>query len=362
MTKRRIASFALAAVTTFGAATAAPEVKRAADIAHLPPAHRLKADKTDVLGSIVQGGTVKYAYRTSTRVRNEPGEIVAARTSKARVYRTERPGVLRAEIVAGEPQYFEDEQGNWWEADYATTTPEAFDLQTRRSFLERIFASIANADTGTFFPNPNPESTSVDGTVTMDNGNYAVAHNATNGSGVQDSGTEIDAGNNFNGSIYRIIRGFVLVDTSSLGAGATVISATLSLYPAYTPDNNDSDSLGVYSSNPASNTALSTDDFEQVGSTLYITSVPFGSISTGAYLGLPLNATGVAAISTTGVTKFGLRTTRDVGNNTPTGNNQAGFYSADQTGTSQDPKLVITYTPGASAAEDPNTQADVIAM
>jgi hypothetical protein len=43
------------------------------------------------------------------------------------------------EIIAGEPQYYRDANGEWWQADYATTTKEAFDAQTRPPLISGLF-------------------------------------------------------------------------------------------------------------------------------------------------------------------------------------------------------------------------------
>src|SRR3989338_1222508 len=49
-------------------------------------------------------------------------EDIAKRTSSSRTFLTNKPSVRLVEFVSGE-QYFKDDKGNWWQADYKTTTP-----------------------------------------------------------------------------------------------------------------------------------------------------------------------------------------------------------------------------------------------
>ena len=67
----------------------------------------------------------------------------------------------------------------------------------------------------------------------------------------------------------------------------------------------------------------------------------------GNYNTFSLNGDGIAAISKTGISKFGFRSDYDLDNVAPTPNsdnvNNTVAYTADQTGVTQDPKLVVTY-------------------
>ena len=66
------------------------------------------------------------------------------------------------------------------------------------------------------------------------------------------------------------------------------------------------------------------------------------------YNNFALNASGLAAINKTGITKFSLRIVSDIDNVEPTwsSGNDAVFdiSEADETGTTQDPKLVIEHS------------------
>ena len=94
---------------------------------------------------------------------------------------------------------------------------------------------------------------------------------------------------------------------------------------------------------------MTAEDYDQVGvlnsPTEGADRVAVSSLVNGSYNSITLNSTGRGWINKTGVTKLGLRNSRDVDNNEPPSiNNQIAFFSADRIGTSQDPKLVVTYT------------------
>lgn len=197
----------------------------------------------------------------------------------------------------------------------------------------------------TVYPVPN---TTVSGTV--ENGgtnNWATVRGATDGTGVQKDPNSAVVEARIGAGNYYISRGFFLFDTSALTSGATISSAVLSLCStadgAYA--NQDTTSLQIVSSTPAANNNLVVGDYDQVGTT------SFGSINlaswtttNGTYNNITLNASGIAAISKTGVTKLGCVIGRDFSNQAPTGINQLYFYFSGQSGTSKDPKLVITYS------------------
>ena len=204
------------------------------------------------------------------------------------------------------------------------------------------------AATLTAYPDPNPETTTVDGYVSNSNAVWATARSASTGNNASDS-PSIAYVRTASTDIYR---GFALFSTGSLTSGATVTAGTLSIVPNSTAnfDNDGDDWVNVFSSNPASNTALANGDFPQVGDTLDnptegSTRVDISGVSTGTYLDFALNAAGLAWISQTGVSKFGFREGHDCIASLPASNNEILWRTADTGGTSSDPKLVVTYTP-----------------
>jgi len=153
-------------------------------------------------------------------------------------------------------------------------------------------------------------------------------------------------------------RSIFLFDTSIIGAGATVTASTLSIFGQSKARTDVAWSmlLNAYSSNPTSNTVLSgvdNTDYNSLGSTPFCDSpISYAAFNTAAYNDLILNASGLAAINVSGITKLGARDALyDVPNSDPLmGIGQAVImfsYFSGQTGTANDPKLVVTYTPAS---------------
>lgn len=219
----------------------------------------------------------------------------------------------------------------------------------------------------TVYPDADPETTSVDGYVARrpaGGESWATIHDATVGDGNTDSSTGdtsipqiVD-----NGSAWtRLQRGFFLFDTSSLPDTDTISAATFDLYSLAAADNNHSQSADLVLSTPASNTNLVDEDYDQVGTTLQATARSFSVWTAAAYQSLTLNATGLGNISKTGITKFGLRASSDTSNIEPTkvtASSRINAQLAELSGTSTDPKLVITHagsSPSSSVSPSPSS-------
>lgn len=205
--------------------------------------------------------------------------------------------------------------------------------------------------TGTFRPDANPETDTFDGYTGFDYANteYSgwAAHRgaATAGSSsfyLNDSGTLIylDVSDPNSNNKFSIVRAFMLFNTSSLGSGATISSA--SWHWQYYSVAVDSTSyswvnkLYLTTSSPASNTSLVVGDFDQIGFTAQAdpqTSV--STKSTNTDYSFALNATGLSNISKTSITKFGLSQGNDFENTDPNasagGSFRLNIYSADYT-------------------------------
>lgn len=157
------------------------------------------------------------------------------------------------------------------------------------------------------------------------------------------------------GGYYKLIRGYFPFDlTGQIPAGAVITDVTLRLW-CVAKASGAGGSIGIVASTQASNTTLATSDFSQVGSTEYATRVNFSTPTTGAYNDFPLNATGIAAANAAlgGVFKLALRSSRDIDNSAPTAATESYFqtYFGEQTGTANDPQLVVSYSLARSAAD-----------
>lgn len=203
------------------------------------------------------------------------------------------------------------------------------------------------------YPDPNPEVTTVDGQIRHATASWAATRSAASGSQANSDDNTIDILSIKQGPAYFISRGFFLFDTSSIGDPDTINAATLSLYAtAITNDDDDGDDyLALVSSAPATNTNLITADYNDVGSTEYGSVPDIGSLTLSAYNVITLTEAGRNTISKTGVSKFAVREGHDFDDSAPVGNNTVTVSSADHSGTSQDPKLTVTYTAPATPGD-----------
>jgi hypothetical protein len=144
----------------------------------------------------------------------------------------------------------------------------------------------------------------------------------------------------------------------TLGISGLPVDATSATFTLTGTEKGDgaswSPNLGLYGASPAANNNLVAGDFDSVGSTPFTDSlIAYSGFNAAGENTFTLNAAGVAAINAarvgSGIVGFGTRNQNyDVANSAPSFS--AGAYSymyinfADQTGTANDPKLVVTYT------------------
>ncbi len=143
------------------------------------------------------------------------------------------------------------------------------------------------------------------------------------------------------GGSYSDNREFIQVNTSSLTALATIISSFIRTYATGDAKADTySDTIDAVSSTPASTSALATSDYTQIGSTVF-SSIAIASLDfvAGHTIDFALNASGLANISLTGWSKFGMRTEKDRANSIP-GSDGASEYRFYNTA----PYLSVTYT------------------
>ena len=218
-----------------------------------------------------------------------------------------------------------------------------------------IIGSVGNT-TSTFYPAAGANSP-VDGGAWYTGATYSTVHDAADG-------TSASATNAF---IY--LYGYLYLGNYTLGRAATlfntaaispdvVSSATLSFYGLADKDDGDTQTVNIVASTPASNADITTADYDQFGTTLLSGTTIRLNVFGTSYNDFPLNATGVAAISTSGITKLGARLNLDISNTAPTANGYVSFSAADEAGTTQDPKLVVVHAAAATPIE-PLTDDDV---
>jgi len=155
---------------------------------------------------------------------------------------------------------------------------------------------------------------------------------------------------------WRIIRrGIQLFNTAAIDTDE-ISSATFSLKGIAKSDTlSTTPNVNIYSSNPASDSNLVGGDYDSLGSTEFSSSVAYADLTNDSttYVDFILNASGIAAIDKTGISKLGTRNAnRDVANSSPTWSSGAQSYwlayYADEAGTTSDPKLVVEHSAAVS--------------
>ncbi|MDY6953364.1 MAG: DUF2341 domain-containing protein, partial [Thermodesulfobacteriota bacterium] len=193
--------------------------------------------------------------------------------------------------------------------------------------------------------------------------NWDTTHNATVGQladSVDNKSFFCRTGMKPNGGKYIVTRAFFPFDTSGLPDTAVISDATLSLYVTakQSGDNDSEDFLVVVQTTQASTSSLSTADFVDCGSVHSpiegSNRVDIGNITINQYNSWSLNATGLGWISTTGWTKLGMREGHDVLDHAYIGaadtKNRINGYWSEQSGTTYDPKLSLTYAIGITVS------------
>ncbi len=385
---KKLTNFFVFLIVGVGFLSAASIVVLATEVELIPEHLKLKTSKRDILGSKeVKEGVIKYAYKNGKKVGNSPsieivkqarkngldiqGEVIEKRTKNSKTFRTNKRGYFVSEFISGEPQYYKDGYGQWWEADYATTTRGMFNRETKVGFVEKLFVpKVLAAATSTFYPDADAETNTVDGSLQNElNASWSTGREEASADNVYDSVTEsVSGGVSKSGvgtyNFYRSIYGFNTGTTIS--ANSTILSATFSVYgngSGNYDDFNDSYSyLSVVHPNPASDTSLSAGDWDSYdgltgnltegcdsGERVDLTTF----VGTAQYYDFDLNSTGKNWIGIGAGNKTWLGTAeghdiedQDIGVGSSIRSIGYGYY-ADESGTDKDPKLVVVYiTPG----------------
>lgn len=211
-----------------------------------------------------------------------------------------------------------------------------------------------NAGFDTFYPDANPESTTFDGWASRSSSStwaslISSAGNNSNDSQSQSSAIEIQASSS--GSLwFALLRSIYLFDTSSISDSADLITATLSLrgVSKFQPIGSIDPDINIYSSNPSNNTSVSNSDYSTLGTTAFSSAITYAGFSTSGYNDFLLNTNGLGNINLSGISKFGARNASyDVSGTTPpwvaNATSSLSINYADFSGTTRDPKLVISY-------------------
>ena len=207
----------------------------------------------------------------------------------------------------------------------------------------------------TVFPDPNPETSTVDGSVrrSVASEAWATIRGGT-GTAAFDAGVDeltifVSTSTTTNG--YDLFsRGFFLFDTSAIGTGSTITAATLRVEGYEKVNSLTTSNARLAVPTTASNTGLALGDYDIGGwtTTAQATDIVYADWSITAYNTWTLNSTGLASISKTSITKFGYLIVIDADNTEPAWSSAADIRlfarTAEAAGTTSDPELSVTYT------------------
>lgn len=206
----------------------------------------------------------------------------------------------------------------------------------------------------TTFPDPSTGSTTVDGRLLRStSGSFDAMRNGA-GETVDATVTDSVVGqlqNSVTSNEYEALsRGAFGFNTASVGSGSSIDTLVFSIFGSGLVTTIGSTPLHVTGIILAANNSLATADFANI---LRVTfgNVTSGSYSTVAYNDITLNADGRKYVNKIGVTNFATQLEWDLNNSFTgvawgPGENQSYYFAnyADFAGTTNDPKLTVTYT------------------
>ena len=212
----------------------------------------------------------------------------------------------------------------------------------------------AGFDTFIVHPDPDPEVTTVDGSVSralVDESWATLIAGAGNGVDVSATSGGLNIASTATTDQWATLgRHMYLFDTRPLGQGAVIQAATLSLFGVSKFDNlSISPNYNIYSANPLTDTNLEIADFQRFGVLPFSTAITHAGWSTVAYNDFVLNVDGRANLRPRGISKFAMRNANyDVAAVEPSWSSAASsvvvLNFADASGRANDPKLDVTYT------------------
>ena len=216
-----------------------------------------------------------------------------------------------------------------------------------RAGLDAVWDSVKAAPNPQMWRKPRGTVTTVyagtsDGFLLSSNATYSTAR-AGGTLAANDSGNTIQVGQTVGFAIYEA---FLHFDLSSIGTD-TVTAADIDLY--LTTDLSSTDFVTEARTHSWTGSGLTTGDWVAGASlgalTLLATLDSNGIGSTGAYKTMTAE-TALLTACMTGSVELVLASSRQRNNNQPSGLEYLIFSSADESGTTQDPKITVTHFPG----------------
>lgn len=184
-------------------------------------------------------------------------------------------------------------------------------------------------------------ASTADGQIESSNATYATARSG--GTLVANTGgTSVNVGQVTG---YACYEAFLSFDTSTIPDGDIITSVTLSLDGTGATDGSDTDftiNARIYNWGAGLTTADWIAGASLSGNTLVASRSTSGWSASG-YNALTSEAAFLTAINKTGVTYLVISSSRHEAGTAPTGNEYVGFATAEASGTTHDPKLVVTH-------------------
>lgn len=281
-------------------------------------------------------------------IKNPPILVADANGDIIREWTDEKTGTLKQRRLREDP-----------EEVLLRSLEDTIKVKKEKFGAENIIEGKIGNTTSTFYPAAG-ENSPVDGFMFAGNSSPGVSwstlytsaggnNNGASATAADDRMSEIRAwtGTDNWRRIGRSVYGF---DTSSIGSD-TVSSATFSLYGSASSDGFGSQSVVVDRMIPSDTSTVTTSDYAVANwdvTKQSDTEIAVTSWNASGYNDFALNSTGIGNINGSGYSWYGLRQDMDFDNN-PSWSSAAHTYVegnfADETGTANDPKLVVEHAP-----------------
>jgi hypothetical protein len=180
-----------------------------------------------------------------------------------------------------------------------------------------------------------------DGRTFSEHSSYATARTAIGTGGSTATGNDHPVGQNFFSPNYYCFQMLIAFDTSAIPDTATITAVTLSMY---SEQNNSTTDFTVEARLFDWGATVTNADYvsgDDMAAKTLLASYPTSSHVINAYNVLTSEAAFAANINLTGFTRILLCSSRQRVGNTPTGNEYVNLNTAENTGITKDPKLVV---------------------
>ena len=186
---------------------------------------------------------------------------------------------------------------------------------------------------------------------------YATCHDDSTGTDATYISKSAIVGQYFDSSDYFVYRSVLLFNTQDLPYDASITEAKVHLYGRSDSSGTDFDVTLVEINYSDLSTPINIYDYGTIGlSDTSLGTVNTSGWTTADYNEISLNATGRSLIQRDGITTFGVKSSRDIASNTPSGAEYVEFWTSEKGISGTDnymPYMEITYTVPALGTPNP---------